>query len=78
MHSFHLAFVIRLHLSFADLVYRSLPPFLFRLISLETAHNDFGSYHDRVRSYFAPIPDPLLTPSYSVDNSESSRNGDYT
>lgn len=78
MYSFHLAFVIRLHLSFADLVYRSLPPFLFHLISLETAHNDVGSYHDCVRSSFAPISAPLLTPSYSVDNSESSRNGDYT
>lgn len=41
-------------------------------------HHVARSYHDHVRQCFHPELEPLLTPARSVDNSESSRNGDYT
>lgn len=46
--------------------------------SLDTRHHVARSYYDHVCQFFHPKLVSLLTLARSVDNSESSRNGDYT
>lgn len=49
MQSFHLAFVIRLRLSYADLLFTLCSALLYIVNFLKFRHHDAGSYYDHVR-----------------------------
>ena len=52
-------------------------PFPPRLTFLHNRQHGFGGNYDCVRLACHPLTAPCADPIYSVDNSESSRNGDY-